>query len=122
MENFRICNSDYKKAFESDHLKSVKHLEKLNHYYCKKCNIFMPLSDKSNHLSSDQHKNKTKQQQIWCKDCGKYISDKTRHFQKEIHTLRRINQDTRSSHSFAVAHTLGTQSGVEEILNEKNIH
>ena len=33
----------------------------------------MPLSDKSNHLSSDQHKNKTKQQHIWCEDCGKYI-------------------------------------------------
>ena len=36
----------------------------------------MPLSDKSNHLGSDQHMNKTKQQHIWCEDCGKYISDK----------------------------------------------
>ena len=48
----------------------------------------MPLADKSNHLSSDQHKYKTKQQHIWCEDCGKYISDKTRHFQSEITTLR----------------------------------
>ena len=45
----------------------------------------MPLSDKLSHLNSDQHKNKTKQQEVWCEDCGKYISDKTRHFQSEIH-------------------------------------
>ena len=51
----------------------------------------MPLSDKLNHLTSDQHKNKTKQQQVWCEDCGKYISDKTSHFQSEIHTLRSQN-------------------------------
>ena len=53
----------------------------------------MPLSDKLNHLSSDKHKNKTKQQreaaQIWCEDCGKDISDKTRHFQSEIHKAHR---------------------------------
>ena len=61
MENCSICNSDYKKAVKSDHLKSVKHSEKLNQYYCKKCYKFMPLSDKSNHLISDKHKNKTKQ-------------------------------------------------------------
>ena len=36
MENCSICNLNYKKAFKSDHLKSVKHLEKLNQYYCKK--------------------------------------------------------------------------------------
>ena len=58
MENCSVCNSDYKKAFKSDHLKSAKHLEKLNQYYCKKCNELMPLSDKSNHLNSGQHKNK----------------------------------------------------------------
>ena len=28
MENCSICNSGYKKAFKSDHLKSVKHLQK----------------------------------------------------------------------------------------------
>ena len=80
----------------------------------------MPLSDKSNHLNSDQHKNKTKQQQVWCEDCGKYISDKTRHFQSEIHTLRsqnnreatQISQDTRSTQN-----TFG--KGVEVIVNEK---
>ena len=36
LEKCSICNSDYKKAFKSDHYKSVKHLEKLNQYYCKK--------------------------------------------------------------------------------------
>ena len=120
MENCSICNSDYKKAFKSDHLKSVKHLEKLNQYYCKKCNKFMPLSDKSNHLSSDQHKNKTKQQHIWCEDCGKYISDKTRHFQSEIHTLRSQNNreaDTRIAPAFAPAFTFGHK--VEVFVNEK---
>ena len=129
MENCSICKSDYKKAFKSDHLKSVKHLEKLNQNYCKKCNKFMPLSDKLNNLNSDQHKNKTKQQQVWCEDCGKYISDKTRHFQNEIHTLRSQNnresycegtqnsQDTRSTQN-----TFGNTAslhGVEIIVNEK---
>ena len=112
MENCRICNSDYKKALKSDHLKSVKHLEKLNQYYCKKCNIFMPLSDKSNHLSSNDHKNKTKQQHIWCEDCGKNISDKTRHFQSEIHsqpTQLRTQPNT----------TLHFGQEVEVIVNEK---
>ena len=124
MEKCNICNSDYKKAYKSDHLKSVKHLEKLNQYYCKKCNTIMSLPDKSNHLNSDEHKNKTKQQReathIWCEDCGKYISDKTRHFQSEIHTLRsqnnreaaQISQDTRNTQN-----TFG--NGVEVIVNEK---
>ena len=124
MENCSICNSDYQKAFKSDHLKSVKHLEKLNQYYCKKCNKFMPLSDKSNHLSSDQHKNKTKQQHIWCEDCGKYISDKTRHFQSEIHTLRSQNnhESYRESYREAMQHAFGNTAsphGVEVIVNEK---
>ena len=44
----------------------------------------MPLSDKV-HLSSDEHKNRNK---VWCKDCGKSISAKTRHFQSEIHLLK----------------------------------
>ena len=118
MENCSICNSDYKKAFKSDHLKSVKHLQKLNQYYCKKFNTFMPLSDKSSHLNSDEHKNKTKQQHIWCEDCGKYISI-SGHFQSEIHTLRnqnhQISQDARSVPAFAFS----TQSGVEIIVNEK---
>ena len=51
MENCSICNLNYKKAFKSDHLKSVKHLEKLNQYYCKKCSLYMPISDKSSHLN-----------------------------------------------------------------------
>ena len=119
MEKCSICNSDYKKAYKSDHLKSVKHLEKLDQYYCKKCNTLMPLSEKSNHLNSDQHKNKTKQQQIWCKDCGKCISDKTRHFQSEIHTLRRINQDTQSTQNTFSNTTSLASHGVQVIVNEK---
>ena len=87
MENCSICNLNYKKAFKSDHLKSVKHLEKLNQYYCKKCNLHMPISDKSSHLFSDEHKNRTNK--IWCEDCSKYISDTTRHFQSEIHLQNR---------------------------------
>ena len=74
----------------------------------------MPLSDQTNQLSSNDHTNRTKQQQIWCEVCGKCISDKTRHFRSEIRTLRsqnhQISQDTRSA--------LGTQSGVEVIVNE----
>ena len=35
MENCSICNLNYKKAFKSDHLKSVKHLEKLNNIIVK---------------------------------------------------------------------------------------
>ena len=123
MENCRICNSDFKKTFQSDHLRSVKHLEKLNQYYCKHCNTFMPISDKSNHLSSDQHKNKTIQ--IWCEDCGKYISDKTRHFQSEIHKARAGANAGASAvtltpalHSFAPALTNFGQE-VKVIVNEK---
>ena len=47
----------------------------------------MLVSDKSSHLSSNEHEQSTKQQPIWCEDCGKGISDKTRHFQSVIHIL-----------------------------------
>ena len=123
MEKCNVCNSDYKKAYKSDHLKSIKHLQKLNQYYCKKCNTFMPLSDKSNHLNSDEHKNKTKQQreatQIWCEDCGKYISN-SRHFQSEIHTLRSQNNAINNT-LHGVGTNVGTNvgTGVEIIVNEK---
>ena len=73
MENCRICNSNYKKCFKSDQYKSVKHLEKLNQYYCKKCNSYMPLSEKSSHLNPDEHKNKTEQRRVWCEDCNRYL-------------------------------------------------
>ena len=86
----------------------------------------MPLSDKSNHLSSDQHKNKTKQQKVWCDDCGKYISDKTRHFQSENHTLRSQNnresyrEATQISQENAFGNTASLAShGVKIIVNEK---
>ena len=74
----------------------------------------MPLSNKSNHLNSDEHKNKTKQQHIWCEDCGKYISI-SRHFHSEIHTLRSQNNATQN----ATALAFSTQPGVEIIVNEK---
>ena len=73
MESCSICNSDYKKAFKSDHYKSVKHLKKLNQFYCKKCNSYMPLLEKSSPLNSDEHKNKTEQRRVWCEDCNRYI-------------------------------------------------
>ena len=89
----------------------------------------MPLSDKSNHLSSDQHKNKTKQQHIWCEDCGKYKSDKTRHFQSESHTLRSQNNRESYRESYREATQISQENafsntlhGVEIIVNEKNIH
>ena len=124
MENCSICNSEFKKAYKSDHLKSIKHLQKLNQYYCKKCNTFMPLSDKSNHLNSDERKNKTKQQreatQIWCEDCGKYISN-SRHFQSEIHTLRSQNSESyRNTTKNTFGNTLhDSGTNVERIVNEK---
>ena len=111
MENCSICNSDYKKAFKSDHYKSVKHLKKLNQYYCKKCNSYMPLLEKSSHLNSDEHKNKTEQRRVWCEDCNRYISDKTRHFQSEIHLQNRQNRQQNN-----IQNTFGI--GVEIIMNE----
>ena len=84
----------------------------------------MPLSDKLNHLNSDQHKNKTKQQQVWCEDCGKNISDRTRHFQSEIQTLRSQNnhESYRKSYREATQNAFGNTAslhGVEVIVNEK---
>ena len=107
MENCSICNLNYKKVFKSDHLKSVKHLEKLDQYYCKKCNLYMPISDKISHLSSDEHKNKTEQRRVWCEDCSKYISDTTRHFQSEIHLQNRQRENMQNF-----------GNGVEIIMNE----
>ena len=89
----------------------------------------MPLSDKSIHLRPDQHKNKTKQQHIWCEDGCKYISDKTRHFQSEIHNrhqqgnLDKVHTASRAT-SRTASHTtphfgVGTLVGVEVIVNEK---
>ena len=97
MENYSICNLNYKKAFKSDHLKSVKHLEKLNQYYCEKCNLYMSISDKSSHSNSDEHKNRINK--IWCEDCSKYISDTTRHFQSEIHLQNRQQNGMQSQRS-----------------------
>ena len=49
-----VCRPEYKS--KSDHLKSVKHLEKLNQFFCKKCNSYMFLSDNISNLGSDEHK------------------------------------------------------------------
>ena len=102
-----ICNLNYKKVFKSDHLKSVKHLEKLDQYYCKNCNLYMPISDKISHLSSDEHKKKTEQRRVCCEDCSKYISDTTRHFQSEIHLQNRQRENMQNF-----------GNGVEIIMNE----
>ena len=73
----------------------------------------MHLSEKDSHLSSDDHENKPKQLLVWCEDCGKYISDIARHFQKEIHLQKNQHQeeDTRSC--------VQSISGVKVIVNEK---
>ena len=67
----------------------------------------MPLSGKSSHLNSDEHKNKTEQRRVWCEDCNKYISDKTRHFQSEIHLQNRQRENMQNF-----------GNGVEIIMNE----
>ena len=40
MENCSICNSDYKKAYKSDHIYSIGHQKKLNVLNVIKCNKF----------------------------------------------------------------------------------
>ena len=112
MEYCNICDSNYKKSFESDHLKSVKQLEKIGQFYYKKCNLYMDISDKDSHLSSDEQKNRTNK--IWCEDCSKYITDKTRHFQSEIHLLKRQHNQ---QNNFGLDTQFG--NGVEIIMNEK---
>ena len=85
MNHCNICNSDYKN--KNDHMKSVKHLKVLNQYYCKKCNIFLPLAEKENHLSSNQHTDKN----FYCEVCQKYVTDKKSHFQSESHKKKSEN-------------------------------
>ena len=74
----------------------------------------MPLSEKSSHLNSDEHKNKTEQRRVWCEDCNKYISDKTRHFQSEIHLQNRQRENMQN---FGTA-LLPSGNGVNIITNE----
>ena len=66
-ENCNICNFNNEKSSKSDHISSINHQEKLNHYT----------------------------QRVWCEDCGKLISDKTRHFQPEKHLLKSQNRQLR---------------------------
>ena len=110
MEYCNICGLYYKKVFKLAHNKSVKHQEKLEQYYCNICNLYMHISDKSSHLNSHEHKNKNKK--VWCEDCGKYITDKTIHFQSEIH-----NQHQQSA--FGTPFSVETLVGVEIIVNQK---
>ena len=107
--NCVIGNSTYKKSYKSDHINSIGHQEKLNQYYCKKCNLYMSLSCKDSHLNSNEHKNK--KNKVWCKDCDKNISDKTRHFQSEKHILKSQNRQRETQFG-----TSGTE--VEIIMNE----
>ena len=85
----------------------------------------MPLPDKSNRLSSDQQKNKTKQQHIWCEDCGKYTFDQTRHFQSETHNrhqqsnLDKVHTASRAASLTTPHFDVGTLVGVEVIVNKK---
>ena len=104
MEFCRICNSDYKKAFKSDHYKSVNHQEKLGQDYCKKCILYLHFSTKFIHLNSDDHKNH--HNKVWCEDCKKHISDKARHFQSEIHRRNRQKNQLNQQINFS----LDTQS------------
>ena len=77
----------------------------------------MLLSGKSSHLNSDEHKNKTEQRRVWCEDCNRYISDKTRHFQSEIHLQNRQNRQQNNMQStFGIQNTFG--NGVEIIMIE----
>ena len=76
----------------------------------------MPLSDKTSQLNSDEHKNKTKQQLGWCEDCGKYISDKTRHFQSKIHLQK--NQQSKFV-KICITPGMRSTSGVKITVNEK---
>ena len=55
MENFSFFIFEFKKSFELDRLKSMKHLKKLDRYLCKKCNLYMTLSNKQTHLVSEEH-------------------------------------------------------------------
>ena len=74
----------------------------------------MPISDKESHLNSNEHKNKTEQRRVWCEDCSKYISDTTRHFQKEIHLQNRQQNGMQSQRSCIT--DFGT--GVNIIMSE----
>ena len=110
MENCIFCNSDYKKPYKSDQIKSIGHQENENQYYWKKCNLYMSLSCKDSHLNSNEHK--SKKNKVWWGDCGKNISDKTRHFQSEKHILKSQNRQRETSFG-----TSGTE--VEIIMNER---
>ena len=77
----------------------------------------MPISDQISHLSSDEHENETEQRRVWCEDCNRYISDKTRHFQSEIHLQNRQIRQRENMQNFGTA-LLPSGNGVEIIMNE----
>ena len=74
----------------------------------------MPISDKDSHLNSDEHKNKNKK--VWCEECGKNITDKTRHFQSEIHLQNRQQNGTALLPSSTAL--LPSGNGVNIIMSE----
>ena len=108
MECCNICGLYYQKVFKLAHNKSVKHHEKLGQYYCNLCNLYIHISEKSSHLNSDEHKNKNKK--LWCEESGKYITDRIRHFQSEIHNRHQ---------QFGTPFSVETLVGVEKIVNQK---
>ena len=88
METCDVCNIEYKKIYRSQHLRSIKHLEKVDQYFCKKCNLFLSLKEKQNHLNSDEHKDKNNDNKFWCEVCEKNVDNKIRHFQSQAHILK----------------------------------
>ena len=64
-------------------------------------------------------------QHVWCEDCNKNISDKTRHFQSdsEIYSARTLIIRSQQNQKFQQNHQLGqdtqSASGVKTIVNEK---
>ena len=60
----------------------------------------MHISNKLFHLNSDNHKNR--HNKVWCEDCNKYISDKTRHFQSGIHLRNRQNNQLNQQNNFSL--------------------
>ena len=125
MKKRSVCSLNYKKSFKSDHMKSVKHQEKIDQYYCKKWNLYMHRLDKFIYLNSNEQKYKNNK--IGCEECSKYISDTTRHFRSEIHLRNKQNTQPNQQNNFSLdtQSASGTQhpsvqfdNNVEVIMNE----
>ena len=106
-----VCNFFYKKSFKSDYEKSVEHHEILGQYYCRKCNLYMHRLDTFFHLNSDEHKNKNIK--VWCEDCGKNITDNSRHFQSGVHRRNKQNNQLNQQNNFSLDTQSLQQSSVQ---------